>query len=114
MSASGSEIFAVLGRIHVLLRRDLNRITDIEWAGVNKAYAQEVVRLCSTGTHADLPMLGAKLAEMLDLAPRQPQAGARTSAPLPPMGPVTETALAEVAATARAGAAGQRYQGGLR
>ena len=110
MSASGSEIFAVLGRIHVLLRRDLNRITDIEWASVNKAYAAEVVRLCNTGNHPDLKPLANKLSDMLELAPKQTLTGTRAPAP---MGPTTQAALAEVAATARA-ATGPRYLGGLR
>jgi hypothetical protein len=111
MSASGSEVFAVLGRIHVLLRRDLNRITDIEWASVNKAYALEVVKLCASGTHPDLKMLAAKLSDMMDLAPKQ--IGTMTRAPAP-MGPVTEAALAEVSAGARAAGAAPRYLGGLR
>jgi len=113
MSASGSEVFAVLGRIHVLLRRDLNRITDIEWASTNKAYALEVVKLCASATHPDLKMLAAKLTEMMDLVPKQSGAGAGTRAPAP-MGPTTEAALAEVTASARAAGAAPRYMGGLR
>jgi hypothetical protein len=109
MSASASEVFAVLGRIHVLLRRDLNRITDIEWAAVNKAYALEVVKLCAKGAHPDLNMLAGKLTEMMDLAPKAGSTGSRAPAP---MGPNTEAALAEVSASARP--AGPRYLGGLR
>ena len=110
MSASGSEIFAVLGRIHVLLRRDLNRITDIEWASVNKAYASEVVRLCSTASHPDLQMLAAKLSDMLELTPTRLSSSGRAPAP---MGPTTQAALADVVSTVR-GNTESRYRGGLR
>ena len=66
--------------------------------------------MCGTGTHPDLKPLAAKLSEMMELAPKQPIATTRAPAP---MGPTTEAALAEVAATARA-ASGPRYMGGLR
>ena len=110
MSASSSEVFAVLGRIHVLLRRDLNRITDIEWAGANKAYALEVVRLCGTGSHPDLAALAVRLSDLLELAPKA-AGGASTRMPAP-MGPQTQAALEEV--TAARVPAGPRYLGSLR
>lgn len=109
--ASAAEIFAVLGRIHVLLRRDLNRITDIEWASTDRAYAREVVRLCGTGTHADLPMLAAKLTTMMELAPVTPAVAARAAQAPAPMGPTTQAALAEVHARTPGA---PRYLGSLR
>jgi hypothetical protein len=111
MSASASDVFAVLGRIHVLLRRDLNRITDIEWASTDRAYAQEVVRLCGTASHPDLKMLSAKLVEMLELGTGAPVSTARMPQP---MGPTTQAAVAEVTSSVSPAAAGPRYLGGLR
>ncbi len=113
MSAGNTEVFAVLGRIHVLLRRDLNRITDIEWASIDKAYARELVRLCGTGTNPDLKPLAARLSELLELGAAvrpAPVGGGRAAAP-PPMGPVTAAAVAEVTPQP---AAGPRYVRGVR
>jgi len=119
MSASSTEVFAVLGRIHVLLRRDLNRITDIEWASVNKPYAIEVTRLCATANHPDLKALAVRLSELLELNPaaKPGSAAAGRHHPVPqPMGPATEAAVAEVTAQAAASGApsGPRYIGGVR
>jgi hypothetical protein len=112
MSASSTEVFAVLGRIHVLLRRDLNRITDIEWASVNRPYAMEVIRLCTSASHPDLKVLAARLSELLELAPPRPAAASRATAAPSPMGPATEAAVAEV--TGQAPPAGPRYVRGVR
>ncbi|MDB5805545.1 MAG: hypothetical protein JWN73_2867 [Betaproteobacteria bacterium] len=114
MSASSTEIFAVLGRIHVLLRRDLNRITDIEWASANKAYAMEVVRLCASANHPDLKALAIRLSELMELSPAvKPGSAAAVRNPAPaPMGPATEAAVAEV--TGHAAPSGPRYIGGVR
>lgn len=115
--SGNTEVFAVLGRIHVLLRRDLNRITDIEWASVNKAYAMELVRLCGTGTNPDLKPLAARLAELLELnVPARPAAvGAGRNAAPAPMGPVTTAAVAEVTQQVQPQpAAGPRYVRGVR
>lgn len=116
MSASSTEVFAVLGRIHVLLRRDLNRITDIEWASANKAYAMEVVRLCASANHPDLKALAIRLSELLELSPvvKPGSASAARSHPVPaPMGPATEAAVAEVTGQTSA-PSGPRYIGGVR
>lgn len=114
MSASSTEVFAVLGRIHVLLRRDLNRITDIEWASANKAYAMEVVRLCASANHPDLKTLAIRLSELMELNPlAKPGSASAVRNPAPaPMGPATEAAVAEV--TAHVTPSGPRYIGGVR
>lgn len=107
-----TEVFAVLGRIHVLLRRDLNRITDIEWASVNKPYAAEIVRLCATANHPDLKVLAERLAGLMELnQAAAPPAAGFTRAPAP-MGPATQAAVAE--AVASVAPAGPRYLRGVR
>ena len=34
--SSESEIFALIGRVHVLMRRNLNRITDVDYMQANR------------------------------------------------------------------------------
>ena len=51
---SDSVILGLLGRIHVLMRRVTNRITDVEYMRSNKEYAREIVRLAGETGHAEL------------------------------------------------------------
>jgi hypothetical protein len=41
-------LFSLAGRMHVLLRREVNRIIDVEWMCINAAYAKEVIKLART------------------------------------------------------------------
>ncbi|MGE5758066.1 MAG: hypothetical protein ACM3W8_04290 [Sideroxydans sp.] len=51
MSGEMEILFSLAGRIHVLLRREINRIIDVEWMCADPAYAQEVIKLArSTGS----------------------------------------------------------------
>jgi hypothetical protein len=45
MSGEMEVLFSVAGRIHVLLRRELNRIIDVEWMCADPVYAREVIKL---------------------------------------------------------------------
>ena len=45
MSGEMEILFSVAGRIHVLLRRELNRIIDVEWMCADPVYAKEVIKL---------------------------------------------------------------------
>ena len=38
-------LFSLAGRMHVLLRREVNRIIDVEWMCIDAAYAREVIKL---------------------------------------------------------------------
>ena len=40
-----NERLAVAAHLHILLRRKLGRVTDVEWMVQNDAYAHEIVRL---------------------------------------------------------------------
>lgn len=62
-----SHIYGLLGRIHVLLRRTLNRITDVEYMRVNADYAREIVRIALATDNAELHELCAKLRIAMDL-----------------------------------------------
>lgn len=62
-----SHIYGLLGRIHVLLRRTLNRITDVEYMRVNADYAREIVRIALATDNAELHELCAKLRIAMEL-----------------------------------------------
>jgi hypothetical protein len=64
---SDAVIYGLLGRIHVLTRRELNRITDVEYMRVNKDYAREIVRLGEADGHPELVELCAKLRVAMEL-----------------------------------------------
>lgn len=71
---SDSHIYGLLGRIHLLMRRVLNRITDVEYMRINADYAREIVRIAEGSDHAELHELCAKLriAMELDCPPPAP------------------------------------------
>jgi len=52
---------AAAAHLHVLLRRHINRVTDVEWMARNREYALEVVRLCMGTEHTDLHQWAARL-----------------------------------------------------
>jgi len=52
---------AVAAHLHVLMRRRLNRITDMEWMSTNREYAMAMVRLAHASEHADLHEWAEKL-----------------------------------------------------
>jgi hypothetical protein len=91
-----SEKLAVAAHLHVLMRRKMGRVTDVEWLVRNADYAQEIIRLaCQQAEHPEVADWGARLRAVL--FPKPP-------APAPaPAAPV----MARVATVAR-------YVGGLR
>lgn len=64
---SDSVIYGLLGRIHLLMRRVSNRITDVEYMRVNKDYAREVVRLAMATGNPELAELSARLRRAMEL-----------------------------------------------
>ena len=64
---SDSVIYGLLGRIHLLMRRVSNRITDVEYMRVNKDYAREVVRLALATGNPELAELSARLRLAMEL-----------------------------------------------
>jgi hypothetical protein len=59
------EIFALMSRIHVILRHHENRIADVAQMQVNADYSREILSLCMKSTNAELVRLGIKLNEGL-------------------------------------------------
>lgn len=62
-----SHIYGLLGRVHVLMRRVLNRITDVEYMRSNADYAREIVRIAMATDNAELHELCAKLRLAMEL-----------------------------------------------
>ena len=63
-------LFSVAGRIHVLLRREINRIIDVEWMCADPAYAREVIKLARSVDSEELPKLADRVEEVHPLLPR--------------------------------------------
>lgn len=64
---SDTVIYGLLGRIHLLMRRVSNRITDVEYMRVNKDYAREIVRLAQESGNAELADLAVRLTTAMEL-----------------------------------------------
>lgn len=63
-------LFSLAGRAHVLLRREINRIIDVEWMCVDPAYAQEVIKLARSTGSDELHKLADRVEEVHPLLHR--------------------------------------------
>ncbi|HEX7639608.1 MAG TPA: hypothetical protein VF457_14525, partial [Burkholderiaceae bacterium] len=45
---------ALAAHLHVLMRRHLGRVTDVEWLACNRDYAGEIARLALASPHPEL------------------------------------------------------------
>ena len=69
-----SEKMAIAAHLHVVMRRKIGRVTDIEWLMRNAEYAREVIRLATLDPlHADLVEWGERLQAALFPAPEKPE-----------------------------------------
>lgn len=48
------KVFGLLGRLHVLLRREIGRVTDIKYMSMNADYCVHVIELAREMNNADL------------------------------------------------------------
>ncbi len=64
MSGNGEILFSLAGRMHVLLRREINRIIDVEWMCADLAYAREVIKLARTVESEELHKLAERVEEV--------------------------------------------------
>lgn len=80
---SDSVIYGLLGRIHLLMRRIGNRITDVEYMRANKEYTREIVRLALVTGNGELAELCDRLrvAMELDASVEEPADAAVKSGP---------------------------------
>ena len=105
---SDSVIYGLLGRIHLLMRRVSNRITDVEYMRVNKDYAREVVRLAMATGNPELAELSARLRLAMELDVPAPKAALTTEHSGPGLRERLRTARPEATHPT------QRYVGSLR
>jgi hypothetical protein len=70
MSGDMEVLFSVAGLMHVLLRREINRIVDVEWMCADAVYAREVLKLARTVESEELHKLADRVEEVHPLLPR--------------------------------------------
>lgn len=59
-----NQAFALMARLHVVLRREKGRVTDIEYMRVDPVYCRYVLGMIGIGDSADMRELCAKLEEL--------------------------------------------------
>jgi hypothetical protein len=64
MSGEMEILFSLAGRMHVLMRREINRIIDVEWMCADAAYAREVIKLARTVDSDELHKLADRVAQV--------------------------------------------------
>lgn len=80
MAAEMEKIFSLSGRVHVLLRRESNRIVDVEWMTANADYVREILRVIRTTENSELNELAQRIEALHPLLPRAPQAARHVEA----------------------------------
>ncbi len=70
MAGEMEKLFALAGRIHVLLRREHNRIIDVEWMCADENYAKEVIRLARSAGSDELQALAERIEAVHPLLPK--------------------------------------------
>jgi hypothetical protein len=70
MSGDMEVLFSLAGRMHVLMRREINRIIDVEWMCADPVYAREVIKLARTTESDELHKLAARAEEVHPRLPR--------------------------------------------
>ena len=63
-------LFSLAGRIHVLLRRESNRIVDVEWMCTDVSYAKEVIRLATAAESDELHKLAERVEQVYPSFPK--------------------------------------------
>lgn len=63
-------LFSLAGRMHVLLRRESNRIVDVEWMCADATYAKEIIKLARTVDSEELHKLADRIEEVHPQLPR--------------------------------------------
>ncbi|ABR91333.1 Uncharacterized conserved protein [Janthinobacterium sp. Marseille] len=112
--------FALMGRLHVNLRRQSGRVIDIEYMRIDPAYCRYLLKMASLSTSEEVQELGQKLQEVffgeeglfVRTEPRQPLL-ARLQEPAP-SAPAAITPTATPAATDNADPVDRGYIGRLR
>lgn len=96
-AALENQAFALMGRLHVTLRRQTGRVTDIEYMRIDPAYCRYLLKMASLSPIEDLQELGVKLQEIffgteglfVVAGPKPPLIERLKEASLPPTAPAT-------------------------
>lgn len=59
-----SQAFALMGRLHVQLRREIGRVTDIKYMSTNPEYCLHVLELANSTSNAELQAMSYKLEDI--------------------------------------------------
>ena len=70
MAGEMEQLFAVVGRVYVMLRRETNRMIDVEWTIANAEYAREVISLARNTQVDELIELADRIEDTHPLLPR--------------------------------------------
>ena len=73
---SQTALMAVAARLHLYLRRETNRVTDVVWMVANPEYAREVLRLVRQERVPEMDALAARFEELMPAAAAAPAAAA--------------------------------------
>lgn len=63
-AALENQAFALMGRLHVTLRRQTGRVTDIEYMRIDPGYCRYLLKIASLSPIEDLQELSVKLTEI--------------------------------------------------
>lgn len=61
MAELENQAFSLMGRLHVVLRREAGRITDVEYMRIDPAYCRHLIQIALQSGHADLEKIGERL-----------------------------------------------------
>jgi hypothetical protein len=64
LEARESQAFGLMGRLHVLLRREIGRVTDIKYMSTNPEYCAHVLELAFAVANPDLHAISERLEEI--------------------------------------------------
>jgi hypothetical protein len=81
MSTDNEKLFSMVGRMHVILRREQGRIIDVEWVSTNSEYALEVQRIARASDNQELKELSEQIGilhPLLKESAKQPAAKKET------------------------------------
>lgn len=92
-AAQENHAFALMGRLHVTLRRQTGRVTDIEYMRIDQNYCRYLLKMTAESDNPDLQDISAKLKEIffgadglfVTAEPRQPLLSRLADAAEPPV-----------------------------
>ena len=64
MTVMENQAFALMGRLHVTMRRHRNRVTDIEYMRTSPDYCRHLLELALNSDNEDLQNVGVKLRDI--------------------------------------------------